>query len=96
MVEALVYTDALIEAADEAGQLLLEEGLLGMVRYLDAANPADLNRDLLDRLGRYRGGRGANDDVTVLTLHHTASHAPRLSFGQKLDVYAKVFGLKRV
>ena len=32
----------------------------------------------------------------VMTMHHTASHSPRLSFGQKLDVYAKVLHLKRV
>ena len=44
----------------------------------------------------YRGGRPANDDVTVLTMHHTASKSPRLSFGQMLDVYAKVLHLKRV
>jgi phosphoserine phosphatase RsbU/P len=86
----LVYTDALIEAVNEAGQPLLEGGLLGMVRHLDAGNPADLGRDLLGRLDHYRGGRPANDDVTILTMHHTASQSARLSFGQKLDMYAKV------
>ena len=67
----LVYSDALLEAANEAGQPLLEEGLLGMVRHFD---PAELGPDLLDRLVQYRGGRPANDDVTVMTMHHTASH----------------------
>jgi hypothetical protein len=28
--------------------------------------------------------------VTVLTMHDTAGQSPRLSFGQKLDMYAKV------
>jgi hypothetical protein len=53
--------------------------------------------------GDYDSGRGTtipllsrDDDVTVLTIHHTASHPPRLSFGQTLDVNAKVFGFKRV
>ena len=92
----LVYTDALIEAVNEAGQPLLEEGLLGMMRHIDAGDPADLGRELLGRLDLYRGGKPANDDVTVLTMHHTASKSPRLSFAQKLDVYAKVLHLKRV
>ena len=92
----VVYTDALTDAVREVGRPLLEEGLLEMVRYVDPANPADLGRDLLDRLDHYRGDRRADDDVTVLTIHHTASHPPRLSLGQTLDVYAKVFGLKRV
>jgi hypothetical protein len=29
-------------------------------------------------------------------LHHNASASPRLSIAQKVDVYAKVFGLKSV
>jgi phosphoserine phosphatase RsbU/P len=92
----LVYTDALVEAVNEAGQPLREAGLLEMVRFLDAGNPADLGREVLGRVDRYGGGRRADDDVTIMTLHHTASRAPRLSFRQKLDVYAKAFGLKRV
>jgi phosphoserine phosphatase RsbU/P len=92
----LVYTDALVEAVNEAGQPLREAGLLEMVRFLDAGNPADLGREVLGRVDRYGGGRRADDDVTIMTLLHTASRAPRLSFRQKLDVYAKAFGLKRV
>jgi serine phosphatase RsbU (regulator of sigma subunit) len=90
----VVYTDALIEAVTDAGQPLLEAGLLRIVRSLDADKPADLGREILNRLDQR--GRQANDDVTILTLHHTASHPPRLSLAQKLDVYAKVFRLKRV
>jgi phosphoserine phosphatase RsbU/P len=92
----LVYTDALFEAVDAAGRPLLAAGLLGIVRSLDASKPAELGRELLARLGRYRGNGEAADDVTVLTLHHNAGRPPWLSLGQKLDVYAKVFRLKRV
>jgi phosphoserine phosphatase RsbU/P len=92
----LVYTDALIEAENGAGQPLLEEGLLGMLRDLDTDKPADLGRQLLDRLHEHRGGRQANDDVTILTIHHIPSRPPRLSLAQKLDVYAKVFRIRRV
>ena len=34
--------------------------------------------------------------MTVLALHHNASPTPRMSVVQKLDVYAKFFGLKPV
>jgi sigma-B regulation protein RsbU (phosphoserine phosphatase) len=95
---AVFYTDALIEAADASGRLLGESGLLELVRGLDLAGsgPATIGRTLLSAVGLHRGRPTADDDVTVIVLHHNASGSPRLSVAQKLDVYAKVFGLKRV
>jgi serine phosphatase RsbU (regulator of sigma subunit) len=90
------YTDALSEAADPAGKLLGEEGLLHAARGLDLsdAHPATMGRALLETVARHRGHRLAEDDVTLVILHHNASPSPRLTVGQKVDVYAKVFGLK--
>jgi hypothetical protein len=34
--------------------------------------------------------------VTVFVLYHNAGPTPRVSVGQKLDVYARAFGLKAV
>ncbi len=34
--------------------------------------------------------------MTLLVLHHNATPPRRLSIGQKLDVYAKFFGIKPV
>jgi serine phosphatase RsbU (regulator of sigma subunit) len=92
------YTDALIEAADGAGQLLGEAGLLEAARRLDppSGSPDAIGRALLDSVARHRGQRPAEDDVTLVVLYHNASHSPRLTLGQKVDVYAKVFGLKPV
>ncbi len=94
----LFYTDALTEAADATGQLLGESGLLEAARRLDPASssPLAIGRSLLDSVAQHRGRVPADDDVTLVVLHHDASPSPRLSLGQKLDVYAKVFGLKRV
>jgi phosphoserine phosphatase RsbU/P len=94
----LFYTDALIEAADASGQLLGETGLLAAARGLDPADrsPPSIGRSLLDAVARHRGPAPANDDVTLVVLRHDASSSPRLGLGEKLDVYAKVFGLKRV
>jgi hypothetical protein len=45
---------------------------------------------------RYRGGRTPEHDQTFLLLKHTAGKPRRLSLREKIDVYTKVFGLKRV
>jgi sigma-B regulation protein RsbU (phosphoserine phosphatase) len=90
------YTDALTEAADDAGRLLGQTGLLDLARGLDRSDPSCLGKDLLAAVDRHRCGRPCDDDVTVLVLHHNAAGPRRLSLGEKLDVYAKVFHLKPV
>jgi serine phosphatase RsbU (regulator of sigma subunit) len=89
-------TDALIEAADPSGRMLGEEGLLELARGLDRAEPAQLGPALLEAVECHRGGAPAEDDVTLLALHHNARGPRRMSVGEKLDVYAKVFGLRAV
>jgi len=90
----LFYTDALIEAADPAGRLLGEEGLLSLARGLDTSRPHNLAPALLDALDEYRGGRPAEDDLTLFALHHNGGGPRRMTLGEKLDVYGKVLGLK--
>jgi serine phosphatase RsbU (regulator of sigma subunit) len=90
----LFYTDALTEAADAASSMLGEEGLLNLARSHDPADPGRLGSALLAGVAEHRGGRPADDDVTLLILHHNAGGPRRLSIGEKLDVYAKVLGLK--
>jgi serine phosphatase RsbU (regulator of sigma subunit) len=90
------YTDALIEMIDPAGKPLTEAGLLDLVRGLDATRPEQFGEALLGRLDAYRGGRPADDDQTVVVLHHTAGHPHRLSLRETLSVYAKVLRLKSV
>jgi serine phosphatase RsbU (regulator of sigma subunit) len=90
----VLYTDALSEATDGAGQMLGEAGLLAIARTLDMLNPIGLGPALLEGITSYHGGMPADDDATLLVLHHNAGPSPRLSIAQKLDVYAKVFGLR--
>ena len=92
------YTDALIEAADESGKLLGEQGLLDAASRLDAKvnSPGEFGPGLLREIERYRSEPEAGDDVTLIVLHHSASGPRRLSVVEKVDVYAKVFGLKHV
>lgn len=88
------YTDALLEAADAAGRMLGEQGLMDLVRTLAPSDPPRVGRALRSCVESHRGNQPAEDDLTVLILHHSAGGPRRLSVGEKLDVYAKVFGLK--
>ncbi len=77
-----------------------ESGLLETARGLaiddDGSSPGAIGSALLEAVARHRGHESADDDVTVVVVHHNAAATPRLSLAQKADVYAKVFGLKRV
>ena len=90
------YTDALTEAMDSSGTMLGEEGLLAIARGLDVGKPEQLGPDLVEGVRQHRAGIAADDDVTLLVLHHNAGPARKPSIGEKLDIYAKVFGLKSV
>ena len=92
----VLYTDAFVEAMDPAEKLLGEEGLLELVRAIDLVSPEQFGRALVERLRHYRAGMAAEDDVTLILLHHNAGPPRKPSLGEKLDVYAKVFGLKGV
>jgi serine phosphatase RsbU (regulator of sigma subunit) len=90
------YTDAFVEAVDSQDKPLGEAGLLDLVSRLNLNEPDKASRSLLASLDQYRGGHPAEDDQTFLLLRHTGTRPPRLSVREKIDVYAKVFGLKRV
>ena len=90
----LFYTDALTEATDGAGRMLGEDGLLSLARGLDPVDPSRLAPALLNAVEHHRGGLPASDDVTLLCLRHDGRGPRRRSLGERLDVYAKVFGLR--
>jgi sigma-B regulation protein RsbU (phosphoserine phosphatase) len=66
----MIYTDSLIESRDAAGKLLGEQGLLEMVRGVDAAAPETLIPTLVERIIERAGGASLDDDMTVLLLRH--------------------------
>jgi hypothetical protein len=56
-----------------------------------------LNRASLATSGREKNAQSLeDDDVTLLVLHHNGGPPKKISLGEKLDVYAKVFALKKV
>lgn len=92
----ILYTDALVEAMDPAGAMLGEAGLLGLLEGVGPAPAEVLGPRVLAAVAGFRQGRPAEDDTTLLVLHHNGGPSRRMSVGEKLDVYAKVFGIKPV
>jgi sigma-B regulation protein RsbU (phosphoserine phosphatase) len=72
----IVYTDALIEASDPLGEQIGEEGLLEIVRGLDAGEPDRLGPGVLDAVSRHRAGQPFSDDLTLYVLQHTGTNSP--------------------
>ncbi len=62
------------EAADSAGRLLGEEGVLEAARRLDLsdARPGAIGQALLEAVAGHRQHRAADDDVTLVILNHNA------------------------
>jgi serine phosphatase RsbU (regulator of sigma subunit) len=92
----LFYTDAVTEAGNAEGGLLGEQGLLDLLRNCDPHDPAAIAQRMPAALDAYRGGKPADDDLTFLLLCCNAGPPPRLTIRQKVDVYARFFGLKPV
>ena len=90
----LFYTDALTEAMDPEGRLLGEDGLLAIARSLDLSDPHQIAPALIDAIDRHRSGKPADDDLTLLTLFHNARGPHRWSIASRLDVYAKLLGIR--
>ena len=92
----LIYSDALIEARNADGKLLDTEGLREQVSHIDQAHPDRFGPDLLRMIADYRGGAPAEDDVTLIVLHHNGARPPRQSIGDMVRVMGKMFGLVKV
>ncbi len=92
----VMYTDALSEAADAEGRMLGQDGLLELARGLkfEGAQPAQWGDRLLAAVAQHRQDKAPDDDVTLVVLHHNATPQRRAGLAEKLDVYAKFFGIK--
>ncbi len=90
----LFYTDALTEAMDRDGRVLGEEGLLAIARSIDLSEPHRIAPTLIEAVGRHRSGRPADDDLTLIILFHNGRGPRRWSLASRLDVYAKLLGIR--
>jgi sigma-B regulation protein RsbU (phosphoserine phosphatase) len=85
------YTDALIEARVGDGEMLGEDGVLGIVRGLPDVPLDQLTKKLLAEIEvRYPGGL-AEDDVTVLAVRANGREL-HFSFADKLRALGRLMG----
>ena len=92
----LIYTDSLPESKSPEGAMLGEEGLLEMVRGINADDPGQFCRDLLEALSEYRGGVPSDDDMTLVLLRHNAANPPKQSIGEMVKVVGKMLHVIKV
>ena len=63
----LSFTDGLTDLQNESGDYLNEEMLYSFVRNNYKLSASAFNRQLMDRLEVFKGGKSYPDDFTVLT-----------------------------
>lgn len=88
----VLYSDAFLEVRRD-GKPWGEDGLLNAIRGVAAADPANLRRNLLDRILADAGEARLDDDVTMIVLHHNASDPPRQGLRERAIVLGKMLGL---
>ena len=90
------YTDSLTETKSPSDKFLGETGLLQIVQSLNpaAADVQTLGRKVLDEVSKFRSNAPADDDESIIVMHHNGNGRKHMGLGDKIDVYAKFFGLK--
>lgn len=88
----LFYTDALSESRNKLGEMLGERGLLELAQSLPADQPEEILPALLRSLSA-NGATPAEDDMTLVLMHHNGRAPRRLSFPEKLSALARYMGL---
>jgi hypothetical protein len=79
----LCYSDSLIEAKDETGNMLGEAGLLAISQPIRGDEPSHLIGRLLKTIADRHGGNLADDDVTVL-MFRASGHGERVPMRRRL------------
>jgi serine phosphatase RsbU (regulator of sigma subunit) len=92
----LLYTDAITESEDSAGNLLGETGLLSMMESLESPSVADAGEHILAAVNARRGPKPPADDQTLVLMRRADSPGPRPSVLETATAVAKMLGLGRV
>lgn len=89
----VLYTDALTEARDPAGQLLGEDGLVHFLGEMPPSDPQGVGLALLRRVHEWRNHGAREDDETVIVMQHNGGGPSRMTARQALKSMAKMIGL---
>ncbi len=71
----VLYTDSMIEAENDLGRPLGEDGLVSVVSKLNPAKPQQLIRSLMVSVADYRRQLAPHDDVTVIAVRRLPAKA---------------------
>ena len=89
------YTDSLTESKSETAGFLGEEGLIKVAEALSMNQQVSIiGNNLLQGVSDFRNSQPADDDESLILIHHNGQGAKKMSPGEKITVYAKFFGLK--
>ena len=91
----LVVTDGVTEAKSPSGRLLGSEGLLEIVRQIPRDDLHRFVPMLIDQVETYRQGAPADDDLTVVLLHHNDAPPRTIGLAERVGAMAKMLGLGR-
>ncbi|MCG3129956.1 MAG: hypothetical protein FLDDKLPJ_00695 [Phycisphaerae bacterium] len=92
----LIYTDGVVEAESPEGNMLGPDGLRRMLEQSDPRHPSTLSTGLLERINRFRAAKPAEDDQTLILLHHTAAGPRPPKLRELPAVAARMLGILRV
>ncbi len=92
----VLYTDALIEAADADGRQIGQEGLLALAGEIDVNDRDAIGTRLRELVRERRGGADSDDDETVIVLAHNGADPPRHTLGEKIGALGRMLGLTSV
>jgi len=90
----VLYTDSLIESKAPDGSRLGSDGLLDLVRCMDASEFADIVDSIRSAIAGFRHGLAADDDETVIVIHHNAADPPPLSMRDRLRMLGWMMGVR--
>lgn len=92
----LTVTDGVTEAKGPDGRLLGCEGLLDIVRQIPRGDLHQFVPTLIAQIAAYRQGAPADDDLTVMLLHHNDAPPRSIGITERVGAMAKMLGLGRL
>lgn len=90
------YTDSLTQSKSPANQFLGENGLLDIFQSIKT-KPSDIQtfgQSVLKQVSQFRVNLPADDDESIIVIHHNGKGRKHMGIADKIDVYAKFFGLR--
>ena len=90
----VLHTDSLIESAGPDGSSLGSEGLLGLMQLMDPSKFSDIADSIRLATANFRNGLPAEDDETIIVLHHNAADPPAPSMRDRLRMLGWMMGIR--